>query len=93
MRRRGCGVEKRMWPMARAVRWVVGLEEVEMRWISEVGVRWGRVVGSEGGGVVGGGGSILGVVVEIERIDVKRGAGLERRWRGMLWVLVSCVRS
>ena len=40
-----------MWPMARARRWVGGLGEMDMRWISEVGVRWGRDEGGDGGGV------------------------------------------
>lgn len=76
IRRRGEGLEKRTWPMARARRWVGVLEVVEMRWISEVGVRWGR---EGGGGVEGeeeegavdmgdeGGGGVWGGVVEMER--------------------------
>jgi len=43
MRGRGAGVEKTMWPMAVARRWVGGLEAMETMWIVEVGVRWGRV--------------------------------------------------
>ncbi len=40
-----------MWPVARARRWVEGLEETETMWRVEVAVRWGRacVVRVEGG--------------------------------------------
>lgn len=53
MRGRGAGVEKTMWPMAVARRWVGVFEAMETMWIVEVGVRWGRVegiVGEDGAG-------------------------------------------
>ena len=38
--------------MARAIRCVDGLEEMEIRWISEVeGIRWGRDEGGRDGGL------------------------------------------
>lgn len=48
MRGRGAGVEKTMWPMAVARRWVGVFEAMETMWIVEVGVRWGRVEGIVG---------------------------------------------
>ena len=84
--------------MARARRWVGGLAEMEMRWISEVGVRWGREGGVDGGfGGFGGGevegdgdgegegevgGGVLGEVVEMVRVEIVGVMVGERRWRG-----------
>lgn len=75
--------------MARAVRWVIALALVDMRWISDVGVRWGRVgvgrsveawVDGSGGEFAdwvvvedSGGGCLGGVVVIVRMVVVVGG--------------------
>lgn len=78
MRGRGAGVEKTMWPIAVARRWVGVFEAMETMWMVEVGVRWGRVEGivgedEEGGEVEDGDGEGGGEGGEVEDGDEERG--------------------
>lgn len=81
-------MEKRMWPVATARRWVGGLGVMGIMWRVLVEVRWGRDFGGVGGS--GRKGRDGWGVMENKRMKGLDKVDVERRWREIgrrVWVL------